>query len=564
MRVRVVYVSESGNAAELADIVSDRLRRRSFEAPCQPLGALRLSDLAATDILFATISTTGQGALPSNAQPTWPQLLRKSTPNNLLSNCEVALFGLGDSSYPRFNWAVRKVHARLAQLGASDLIGRGEGDEQSSEGYEIVFDRWLELALESFDQRVKVTQVLPTSALLEPRYPLLYSKEKGEYAEDQYPKGPRYLSGTVVKNSRITASDHFQDVRHVVIEAHDTNYGPGDILSLYPANADEVVDALLKNQDWPAETVLHVDEDWISLQDTQVVAPPTLRTLLKYHLDLNAIPRRHFFALASHFASDPMEQERLAEFGYGTGDALQDLYDYANRPRRSIVETILEFSSLKIPVTYILDLLPPLRRRQFSIASRANSPYIELCVAIVRYRTILRRIRKGLCTAWLESKKPGDSINFTLQHNQSHLKNLLETRPAILIATGTGIAPIRSLLLTANSSNEILLFFGCRAKDKDWLYHDELENLNLKIHMYPAFSRQGGGYVQQKITESHKKVSEIFPNALIYVCGSSGQMPNAVRAAIADALCKNGYISENAEAVVRAKEKQGLYIQETW
>lgn len=34
----------------------------------------------------------------------------------------------------RFNWAARKVHKRLQQLGANEFYARGEGDEQHDEG----------------------------------------------------------------------------------------------------------------------------------------------------------------------------------------------------------------------------------------------------------------------------------------------------------------------------------------------------------------------------------------------------------------------------------------------
>lgn len=34
----------------------------------------------------------------------------------------------------RFNWAARKVHRRLQQLGANEFYARGEGDEQHDEG----------------------------------------------------------------------------------------------------------------------------------------------------------------------------------------------------------------------------------------------------------------------------------------------------------------------------------------------------------------------------------------------------------------------------------------------
>ena len=35
----------------------------------------------------------------------------------------------------RFNWAARKLHKRLLQLGANEIYERGEADEQHDEGY---------------------------------------------------------------------------------------------------------------------------------------------------------------------------------------------------------------------------------------------------------------------------------------------------------------------------------------------------------------------------------------------------------------------------------------------
>ena len=38
-------------------------------------------------------------------------------------------------TFARFNWAVRKLHKRLVQLGATEAYPRGEADEQHPEGY---------------------------------------------------------------------------------------------------------------------------------------------------------------------------------------------------------------------------------------------------------------------------------------------------------------------------------------------------------------------------------------------------------------------------------------------
>ena len=101
------------------------------------------------------ISTTGQGDLPINARLFWKSLLRRKLPLSYLEGVQLTTFGLGDSSYPkfvatmrgphmagidsltRFNWAARKIHKRLIQLGASEAYPRGEADEQHDEGSKL-------------------------------------------------------------------------------------------------------------------------------------------------------------------------------------------------------------------------------------------------------------------------------------------------------------------------------------------------------------------------------------------------------------------------------------------
>lgn len=103
------------------------------------------------------------------------------------------------------------------------------------------------------------------------------------------------------------------------------------------------------------------------------------------YLDFNAVPRRTFFRYLRYFTSDEAEKERLDEFLslehaveihhnillYLYIDALMqdELYDYCFRVRRTIQEVLSEFRNVRIPMDYIFDVFPPLRPRQFSIAS---------------------------------------------------------------------------------------------------------------------------------------------------------------------------------------------------
>lgn len=55
-----------------------------------------------------------------------------------------------------------------------------------------------------------------------------------------------------------------------------------------------------------------------------------------------------------------------------------DMYSYANRPRRTIAEVLTEFKSAVIPMEYIADLFPEIRPRQFSIASSSKVSSLNL------------------------------------------------------------------------------------------------------------------------------------------------------------------------------------------
>jgi sulfite reductase alpha subunit-like flavoprotein len=162
---------------------------------------------------------------------------------------------------------------------------------------------------------------------------------------------------------------------------------------------------------------LQVSLDVSSLQSAQLRVdrplPPhwptqtTLRQFCTKYLDFAAVPRRSFFEFLAYFTTNPDETEKLREFASKEGQ--EDLYDYANRPRRTIYEVLTEFKSAAIPVDYAADLFPELRPRSFSIASssRANLRQIDLLVAIVSYKTKLYHPRRGVCTTWLAAQQPG-------------------------------------------------------------------------------------------------------------------------------------------------------------
>lgn len=456
---------------------------------------------------------------------------------------------------------------------------------------------------------------IPERAFLEPRWTLIKIETPLETSsnneQNSGPNGeaegnidgiplpiPGSKVATLDQNLRLTPEDYHQDVRHLTFSLNENiSYGPGDVLTIHPTNFAQDVNEFIALMGWSPvadEPLVFEPSDDLAINPYQrpILATVleqypklTLRLLLTNHLDIMSIPRRSFFVTMAHFTSDADQKERLLEFA--DPQNLQDLYDYTTRPRRSILEVMQEFHTVKFPWKWAAALLPTIRGRQFSIASGGKLktlPYggtrIELLVAIVKYRTVIKRIRQGVCTRYLASLNPGTKLSVTIEKGGLHITESEAERPVVMVGPGTGVAPMRSLILeraawAEDRSEEKVapdaLFFGCRNEQADYFFKDEWEKLHNcgRLNIYTAFSRDQRQkvYVQDRIEAEATKIFEFLHSrrGLVYVSGSSGNMPKAVRSALVNAIETGGGLgSHDAEAYIEEMEKSGRYKQETW
>jgi len=425
-------------------------------------------------------------------------------------------------------------------------------------------------------------------------------------------KIPGTLRARLVENARLTPATHWQDVRHLtLVTSSQVEYAPGDTLTIFPNNFEEDVDHFLSLMDWTSIADEPVQfKPIIPATDLQAYPPPpvpnissnsrlTIRSLLFSHLDITAIPRRTFFSQIAHFTTDQMHKERLLEFT--NPEYLDELYDYTTRPRRSILEVLQEFQSVKIPWQWMGSVLPVLRGRQFSIASggvqksaEGKGTKFQLLVAIVKYRTVIKKTREGVCTRYIAALPEGGEIDVLLQRGGLHIAKAEAKRPVVMVGPGTGVAPMRSLIWERwlwaqqmsyrNQSNghgiangysssigESVLFYGCRNRNADYFYGEEWEDLKNKmgLQVFTAFSRDQKQkvYVQDLIREQAELVYRLLhqQSGMVYICGSSGRMPQAVREALIEVFERRGPMERAAaESYLLTMEKEGRYKQETW
>lgn len=418
-------------------------------------------------------------------------------------------------------------------------------------------------------------------------HPSKYSLDGSSCVEENLPPPdllpiPGAWNAILRENRRITPDTHWQDVRHLVFdvparrgpakeESDLLNYAPGDAVIIFPKNFPQDVQALIDLMGWQEVADLtfehharHRDKLFSTLKHCCPPPRSTLRQLLLNIYDITAIPKRLFFEEIAFYTDDPLHRERLREFSNpGLSD---EFYDYTSRPRRSMLEVLQDFPSVKIPYQHVPSIFPVMRGRSYSAASggrllKSETPdatRVELLVALVKYKTVLRKTRQGLCSRYVASLKPGTIINLTLDEHDSFNAPFYE-RPLLAIGPGTGIAPIRAHLWDRREdlqAGDALVFFGGRNQDADYYFKDDWNKLGAQV--VTAFSRDQKEkiYVQDRIREQAPLVCEfLLKGACIMICGSSGKMPEAVRHAICDCLVMARLVPdrESARKVIQAR-----------
>jgi ferredoxin-NADP reductase len=139
----------------------------------------------------------------------------------------------------------------------------------------------------------------------------------------------------------------------------------------------------------------------------------------------------------------------------------------------------------------------------------------------------LNRVQDGFMSNFLCDMKEGDEIHCQGPFGDFILRPPL--RDTVFIATGTGIAPFRSMLhwLLADPARhqekQLWLVFGNRT-ERDIYYHEEflrLASQHNNFHYLPTLSRGGGdwqglrGYVQEHVPEVVQGRADMHA----YICG---------------------------------------------
>ena len=135
MSLEILFGSQTGTAEDVSERFCAMARSAGVECRVRPLDSISSTDDFAANVLFV-VATTGDGEEPENMRQFWRFIMRRSlsaTPD-VLSHVHYALVGLGDSTYPKFNFVGKKLSKRLDQLGARSICEKVLADEQHPHG----------------------------------------------------------------------------------------------------------------------------------------------------------------------------------------------------------------------------------------------------------------------------------------------------------------------------------------------------------------------------------------------------------------------------------------------
>ncbi|CAD6188617.1 unnamed protein product [Caenorhabditis auriculariae] len=591
-QVLIMYGSQTGTAEEMSGRLAKDLSRYSKKAVVVDPEDIEVDDLARLKdvpdaLLVLCLATYGEGDPTDNAI-TLIDYLKGGDAD--LTGVRFAVFGLGNKTYEHFNAVGKQMDAQLEKLGAKRIFPLGLGDDDAN--LEEDFMRWREAFLpklaEEFSWELNTEAETMRQYRLEPVEPgkALFKGEFGRLGAFERPRPPYdvknpYLAKVTVNRELHTVGKSDRSCRHIEfsVEGSRIRYDAGDHLAVFPTNDADLVNAVVNILEFDPDVpfrLINTDED--ASKRHPFPCPTTYRTALTHYVDICAPVKSHVLKAISDYSTDENEKQHLTLLSTATEDGLKEYAKYIVKERRSIVDVLRDHPTCKPPIEYLLELLPRLQARYYSIASspRVNEENIAICAIVTKYSIGDRQI-KGVCTNYLLARDVEATAPVFVRKSTMRLPHRLTTA-VIMIGPGTGFAPFRGFLQDrqyhkkgGKDVGEMHLYYGCRHPEHDYIYEEEIKEYQAEgvlTHLECAFSRVQTDkvYVQNKLWDTRERVwAAIQDGAHVYVCGDARNMARDVMNTLQRIFREVGGKSEpDAQTFFKEMEKSKRYQADVW
>lgn len=537
----VLFGSQTGTAEQLAKKIGRDATQKGFAARVLPMNEFASIDFKSEEKLLLVTSTWGDGEPPDNAVAFWNFLNSEQTPK--LSHLGFSVLALGDSSYPDFCGAGKKLDARMEQLGARRFHPRTDCDKD----YDAPAAAWMESLWSTLATTASNNSVGPELSVSSPPPPAA--------ATDK----PRYHKGNpfparLVANRQLNEGE--KETRHFEISIAESGlkYEAGDALGILPSNCPELVDQIIQKLDSDGE------EEVVTSSGLKT----SLRAALQHDCEIHRIP------------------SALLKAGSARSQSVENLLRVEEKAKldaylagRDVLDFLNDFG-VKLSAAELVAGLKKLPPRLYSIASspKAHPATIHLTVAVVR-REFSARQRKGVCSTFLADRASEKIPVPVFLQTSPHFRPPTQSDvPMIMVGPGTGIAPFRAFLqdrAASGSTGRNWLFFGHQHAATDYFYRDELvawQKSGVLTRLDTAFSRDQAAkiYVQDRMMENARELwAWLNEGAHFYVCGDASRMAKDVDAALRKiAEQQGGLTTEAATAFIENLRKTKRYQRDVY
>ncbi|GAM21340.1 hypothetical protein SAMD00019534_045150 [Acytostelium subglobosum LB1] len=590
--LKIFFGTQTRTAEDFSHVIEKEAKKLGIPCEVVDMEGYDPEELANEYFVMFLVATHGEGDPTDNAKEFYTWITSQEREPGMLNGVPFTVFGLGNKTYEHFNAVARVFDRRLEELGGKRIYERGEGDDDAT--LEEDFQHWKKNMWVSVCEYLGYELKLDEDDKFVPRFRMIKLTEENvdmnnSYIKVRAPKPKPKLSSsgsvvydiknpylaTVVENKELHSSESDRSCKHLEFDIGDNiSYSVGDHLGIYPINEKMLVDQLLERLGVDGETYFAlVPHDKAGSVIEASFGPMTVRKAFSEYLDITNPPRKAVLRALAEYTSVEEEKKRLIHLT--TEEASEEYNQFIKQDFRTIGELLQNFPGVKPPIEHILEFLPRLPARYYSISSSLNATpgRVTVTSVVVNFTTNTSRFHNGVCSTWMTNFKAGDKVPIFVRESHFRLptyfspKTTVETQqqstppPMIMVGPGTGFAPFRGFLMEiqhkrqqANVTEpfESILYFGCRGKNIDYLYKEELEqhlsSATLK-ELSVAFSRESAekDYVQHKMAQDKQKLWDyLSKGAYFYVCGDARNMAKSVQQTLIQVIKECGFKDENA------------------
>ncbi|CAM9178185.1 unnamed protein product [Ectocarpus sp. 6 AP-2014] len=600
--INVYFGSQTGTAESFAQIIAAEGRRHGFHIDVVDLEEFSASELLEKGKAIFLMATYGDGEPTDNANEftTWLKNESGELQSDYLATVEFTVFGLGNTQYEHYNMVGKSTNEGMEKLGAQRMFEYGEGDDdnQLEEDFEAWREKmWMALVMrfggkggvDGVDKAVDIPFSVNMLTAAEAACHSGVSETAAASSSKFYWHG---CDAPVVVNRELRAqAPGVGSTRHVEIDLQGTSVGyhTADNLAVLPLNDATTAEKLCAKLGYDPDsffTLEHGDN-----HKPVFPTPCTVRDAFLRFMDIMAIPRRSLLEQLTPYVEDDAEREAMHLLSSKEGK--EKYHREVEEPGWTLADLILErFSSLSMTLDHFLHVVPHLHPRYYTISSSSSvSPSrVHITVAVLEQDRSQGRLYRGICSSFLSSLEPHDGATVegaTIDGSGSKCRVFVREStfrlpadssiPIIMIGPGTGVAPMRALLQERAWQKEQglsvgrnVLYFGCRCRDQDYIYRDELEAYQADgtlDSLRLAFSREGSSkvYVQHLLREDAAEMWGLLEGgAYVYVCGGT-KMGTDVHNEFNHIAQSCGLMGvEESKEYMKGLHDAGRFVQELW